>query len=246
MKPLLAAIQFLTIVPVPWTFDERAQRHAVWYFPLVGLLLGGTLAGLDAVLLSVFPVTVTTVLVLVAALAISGALHLDGLADSADAFFSCRPRDRMLEIMRDSRSGPMGVCAVVIVMLLKYTALACLAGDCRRDVLVLMPIAGRSAMVLTMRVLNYARPKGLATPFRASAAHAWAATLFLLGVGWAVASMRGVLCAGLSLTTCLLLALYSYRKVGGYTGDTLGATCELVETATLLVWVAGLSGRQAL
>lgn len=58
--------------------------------------------------------------------------------------------------------------------------------------------------------------------------------------------MRGVLCAGLSLAACLLLALYSYRKVGGYTGDTLGATCELVETATLLVWVAGLSGRQAL
>ena len=74
--------------------------------------------------------------------------------------------------------------------------------------------------------------------------HASAAILFLLGVGWTVASLRGVLYAGLSLAACLLLALYSNRRIGGYTGDTLGAACELVETATLLVWVAGSSGGQ--
>ncbi|MCH7919712.1 MAG: adenosylcobinamide-GDP ribazoletransferase [Planctomycetes bacterium] len=89
-----------------------------------------------------------------------------------------------------------------------------------------------------------ARTHGSASPFRATAVHASAAILFLLGVGWTVASLRGVLYAGLSLAACLLLALYSNRRIGGYTGDTLGAACELVETATLLVWVAGSSGGQ--
>ncbi|MDH3999513.1 MAG: adenosylcobinamide-GDP ribazoletransferase, partial [Desulfuromonadales bacterium] len=168
MRPFFAAISFLTVLPLPqsWCGDERALGRSLVWFPLVGLLIGCVMALLDLALYSLFPgLLVPSALLLIAMIAVSGGLHLDGLADSADAFMSSRPREQMLEIMKDSRCGPMGVIVIVALLLLKFSALASLSGEWRTSTIVLMPLAGRVALVLQTVTMPYARPSGLVSLF---------------------------------------------------------------------------------
>jgi adenosylcobinamide-GDP ribazoletransferase len=144
----------------------------------------------------------------------------------------------MLEIMKDSRSGPMGVAAVVLVMALKITALGSLDGPLRSMALVLAPLAGRSSLVTAMSVLPYARPDGLCTAFHARKRHAFTAAAITVALGGIAAGSAG-LCRGLtSVVAALAVTGYTYRKIGGMTGDTLGASCEIAELAPLLAAAA--------
>jgi len=237
MKPLLAAIQFLTVLPVPRRFrcGEQDLQHSVWWFPLVGLLLGGALAALDGGIGRLLPVLPASAVVVVAMMMVSGGLHMDGLADTADGFLSSRPRNRILEIMKDSRTGPMGVMAVVCVIVLKVTALSAVTCAMRWGVVLLMPLAGRCALVMQMAVLSYARTEGgLASAFGRPRWAAAAAILALAATAWWTARTMGLATTGVVM---LLTWLFSYgcqRKIGGFTGDTLGAACEIAETAVAL------------
>jgi adenosylcobinamide-GDP ribazoletransferase len=242
MKRFFAAIRFLTILPVPdaWSGNEKTLARSVFFFPLVGLVIGLIAAGLDYAFgraLPLLPASALTILVLIG---LSGGLHMDGLADTADGFFSARPRNKMMEIMRDSRIGVMGVLAVVFVVLLKVTLLAVVFTPSRWAVILLMPLAGRAAVVLMMTALPYARPEGgLATLFadsrsRLTCLWSWG-LLFAISV-W-LAPDVGLAGALLALLSTALFAVYNRKKIGGYTGDTLGAACELAETATLLAVV---------
>ncbi len=144
MKPLLAAIRFLTIVPVPgvWGTAEQDLARSVPWFPAIGLLLGGAAAGLAWALSAAPPMLAAAVLVVVL-LSFSGCLHMDGLADTADGFLSSRPRERILEIMKDSHIGAMGVIAIVCLLLVKFAALAALPAGMLWPTVLLMPLAGR-------------------------------------------------------------------------------------------------------
>ena len=176
-----------------------------------------------------------------ALLVLTGGFHLDGLADTADGFMSSRPRERILEIMKDSRTGPMGVAAVASVLLLKVSLLASVTGPFRPVLIVLMPVAGRSAMVMVMAFLPYARPEGgLGSVFMRSRSPLQAlwAFFFLLATGWLAAGLLGVAAGLAAALGTALAALYTYRKIGGITGDTLGATCEIVELIPLLAAAA--------
>ena len=162
VKHFAAAFRFLTIIPLPGRLgtDEDDLKGALPYFSLVGIVLG-LLAGAAAwILCSSFPPLVAAVFLTLILLSFSGALHLDGLADSADGFFSSREREQILEIMRDSRIGVMGVVALVMLLLLKVSALAQLDPKNAVQAAILMPIAGRSALVLMMFLLPYVRPEG--------------------------------------------------------------------------------------
>ena len=163
MKRFLAAIQFLTILPLPRGFSSRRAGAGglLPFFPVVGLGIGAAVAVIDRGLGFFFPAGVTSVLAVILLIAVSGGLHMDGLADTADGFFSSRPRERILEIMRDSRTGPMGVAAIVCVVALKIALIASVAGPARIWVLLLTPVAGRSALLIQMALLPYARPEGL-------------------------------------------------------------------------------------
>jgi len=240
VKPLFAAIQFLTIAPVPASWAGGTERlvRSIPYFPIVGLLIGGFLVAFDWALRIALPgPLISATLVVLAMEAVSGALHLDGLADSADGLLSARTRDRALEIMRDSRAGPMGVAAVTGILLAKVAALAELPCDARWRILVLMPLAGRAALVLKLALLPYARPEGgLATLFKTSTRpwHAvWALSVLTAGgalvLGWA-----GIAGAAAAFAATALFARYCLRRIGGLTGDTLGAACELAELAAAL------------
>jgi len=237
MRAFLSAIQFLTIIPVPLVSCKDDRKKAVWFFPVVGLLIGLIAAYLDSALVFLLPTAVASVLVIIFFIVISGALHLDGLADTADGFFSCRPRERMLEIMRDSRSGPMGIVAVVSVLLLKYSVVFSLADEFRWHALLLMPVAGRSSVVIVMGLLSYLRTDGLGSGFQSSIFHSIWAGVFLLATGYLLSSWPGFLGAGVSVLVTLAFAGYCYRKIQGYTGDTLGAVCEIVEIVPAITWI---------
>jgi len=206
-------------------------------FPVVGLVLGVLAAACAWVFWSFLPGTVAAVLLTTVLLAFSGGLHLDGLADTADGFFSARSRERILEIMRDSRIGAMGVLALVLLLLLKVSSLAVLdRGEAMRAAL-LLPLAGRCAIPVMMALLPYARSEGgLGTVFynRRSRQAGVAAFVFLGVFSWFCFGVDFFL--PLLFFVFILAALTSlcHKIIRGATGDTLGAACELSEAGAAL------------
>jgi adenosylcobinamide-GDP ribazoletransferase len=245
VRSFFAALTFLTPVRVPegWSGGERGLRGAPAFFPIVGALIGGMGAAVTYGIDKVLPSLAASVIVVLFLVACSAGLHMDGLADTADGLFSSRPRERVLEIMRDSHIGTMGVLAVVGVLLLKVALLSSIApgdGSVRWRAVLLAPIAGRCALLVVMSLFPYARADGgLATVFRASGRRAALLTawgiLVLFVAGWLIGQGWGLAVAGATLGLALLLGWYVRRRIGGYTGDTLGATSELCETVALLV-----------
>jgi len=234
IRPLLAAIQFLTVIPFPKSFTggEKELEKCLPFFPVVGLLIGIIIAAFDHVMGFIFPPLPASVMTVIAMTAISGGLHMDGLADTADGFFSARPRERVLEIMRDSRTGVMGVLAVVFVIVLKVSVLISLFPPIRPGIIVLMPLAGRCSFVVMMTALPYVRREGgLATAF--GVGKSWLnvlwASAFLLAAGWLAGHWMGLAASFSALLMAVLFSVYCFRKIGGYTGDTLGAGCEITE-----------------
>lgn len=245
MKSLFAAFRFLTVIPLPGSLGgtEVDLERSVYLFPVVGIILGALLSALDAALAAILPVLPASAILVLVLAALTGGLHLDGLADTADGFMSSRPREQILEIMKDSRTGPMGVTAIASVLIMKILLLASVTGLFRPAMIVLMPVAGRSAMVMIMGVLPYVRPEGglgrLFMRHRSPMRTLWG-ILFVLAAGWAAAGMLGIAAGLASAAGAFLVGFYIHRKIRGLTGDTLGAACEIVETIPLLTAVVGI------
>lgn len=254
MRRLFAALRFLTIVPLPGSFGASGEdlSRCAPMFPVVGIMLGAFCGALAWSLSLISPPLLTAACVVATMLAFSGALHMDGLSDTADGFFSSRPKERILEIMKDSRVGAMGVIAIVCTLMLKFASLASLTGPALWTAAFLAPLAGRCVMVLQMATLPYIRPGGLGSVFdrgsvRLAAVFAAGVLVIvncgiLAGVAWLVSGEKALLSAlvgGLAVSvaavvTALAFSWYCHRKIGGATGDTYGASCELGETATMI------------
>jgi adenosylcobinamide-GDP ribazoletransferase len=238
MKSFLAAIRFLTILPVPgtWGTAEDDLAHSVPWFPAIGLLLGAAAAVVAWSMSLVAPPMLTAAVTVIVLLSFSGCLHLDGLADMADGLLSSRPRERMLEIMKDSRVGAMGVIAIACILLLKFASLASLPAERLWPAVLLMPLAGRCAIVIHRALLPYARPSGLGNIFyrRPASLPAIGAAGILAATAWCVLGYPGFIVAALCVIAALMVSLYVYRKIGGATGDTFGAVCEIVEIVPAL------------
>jgi len=246
----VAALRFLTILPLPGILgtSEEELTKAVPFFPLVGLLLGCLAVPIAWGLSLLLPPLPVAVLLIFLLAVFSGGLHLDGLADSADGFFSARPREQMLEIMHDSTIGPMGVIALVLLLLLNAACLASLSSGLIPAIL-LMPIAGRAAILLLMALLPYARSEGglgslFAPYFNNVTARmtALAGLIFLSGMAWGAAGAQGIFAVFAVLLLTTLFAVFCRRKIGGITGDTLGAACELAEAAVALSFAIKVGG----
>ncbi len=242
MNAFLAALSFLTILPVSrWrTPSERDLASGASYFPVIGMVIGMAAALLYSALTLILPLLPSVVLAVLFLIAASGGLHLDGLADTADGFFSARKRERILEIMRDSRIGTMGVIAVVGAMLCKITLLASTPSDLLWRILLLMPLAGRTAILVQMALLTYARGEtggGSASVFSRSDVRrpALGGAALLLLAGFLAAGWLGLLAGVASLLTAVLFGAYVQKRIAGYTGDTLGAGCEFVEIVPSLI-----------
>ncbi|MDG4598205.1 MAG: adenosylcobinamide-GDP ribazoletransferase [Candidatus Contendobacter sp.] len=239
MRAFALALQLLTRLPVPPSSGPPRPEElglSVLFFPVVGLLIGALLAGLHTVLWLVDP-GVLAALVLAAWVLLTGGLHLDGLADTADAWIGGQGnRDRTLAIMKDPRSGPIAIVAVVLVLLTKFAALqALLAGDARVPLL-LAPVLGRAVILVLLITMPYIHPDGLGAPY---ANHLPRVSCGLLVLLIAVATVAFLEWQGGVLLVALGLGLVGLRhgllaRLGGATGDTLGAACELAETVALL------------
>jgi adenosylcobinamide-GDP ribazoletransferase len=247
MKSLVAALRLLTIAPIPgvWGSAEEDLARSLPWFPIVGLGGGVVAAGLAWAMAWAAPPLISAAVLVVVLAGFSGCLHLDGLADTADGLLSSRPRERKLEIMRDSHIGAMGVIAIVGVWSLKFAALASVMPEQLWAAVLIMPLAGRCAIVVQMAILPYARTTGLASVFyrrpRRLAA-VWAAG-FLAAVAWGLLRLRGLMVWGACVAAALVFSCYVYRRIGGATGDTLGAVCEIVETLPALMLALGPMGQ---
>jgi len=236
MRGLFAAIGFLTRLPLPArAFDGTATPSAqlAWY-PVVGLLIGGLLWCLGW-LLSGAPPLLAASLLLLAWVALTGALHLDGLADSADAWVGgLGDRERTLAIMKDPRSGPIGVTAIVLVLLLKFATLASVPQP--SAMLWLAPLLGRAVLTAAFMCTPYVRSGGIGSGLVGESRSASVLALLLAVM---VASFAGWHGLWTILATALLFACWRWaclRRLGGMTGDTCGALTELVEAAVLVAW----------
>lgn len=242
VRPLVFAWHFLTGIPLsrhdhePTPVDLAGSM--VWY-PLVGLLLGGILAGADILMNGWMSTEVSSAVVIVLLVALTRGLHQDGLADTLDGMAGGGTPAARLAIMRDPRIGAIGATGLCCALMLRYAALVSLPAAVRWPALVCLPAIGRWAMVVGAWKAPYARAEGgLAAPFllHLSARHVLGASLLLGPVlVWAV-GWSGAL-AGLVLGVLLSRSMtaWSCRLLGGVTGDTLGATNEVVEIAFLLL-----------
>jgi len=239
------SFRFLTIVPLSWQAGEDHTRfeRCLGFFPVVGLVIGGICCSLAGFFSLFFPPAVVTVAGMVFLAGISGCMHLDGLADSADGLLSSRPREVMLRIMKDSRSGVMGVLAVCFILLLKFAALTSLNNREMLSALLLMPLIGRTAILFTMARLPYAREEGgLGLLFYSSATRKTALIALILAsifISFFFTAQFLQIFIFVSLWV-LLFAHWCSCKLGGATGDTLGAVCEIAETATALAFTLNL------
>jgi cobalamin 5'-phosphate synthase/cobalamin synthase len=244
MRLLACAFSFLTRLPVaPGSlFDAKTVARSARCFPLVGAVLGAIEAGALWALAPWLPAAAAAVIVVALDAALTGAMHLDGLADTADGFGGGRSREDVLRIMRDHAIGSYGAVAVVLALALKIATTAALAGSVRGSyALVLAPALGRWAAVLLGATQPYARPledHGTGAPTR------WIGRTELT-VGTLTAVVLAGVC-GLRGTAAWLLAAIAtqlwgrrcVRRIGGVTGDTLGVAVIAAECLTLLVFTA--------
>ena len=231
MKNFFTAITFCTRIPVP----ARLQKQGVgflYFLPFVGALIGLICGLLGAFLLEKVEVSIASVLLLIFYYGLTGCLHLDGLADCADAFYGNRSRERILEIMKDPRIGTMGTAAIALSILLKYVVFQELDG-----LLKAMAVAFGLSRVMPLffaGLLDYARREGgVLSGVRLSSKPALITGLMLAAGFCAVMPVPCL--AGLSIG--LLFLLFCRMKINGYTGDCMGAAIEIVENTVLLTLV---------
>ena len=241
MTSILLAFQFLTILPFKVKrFNADALAWAAVFFPIVGLALGLILAGVNYLLVSYGFNDIASNIVLVILLVIlTGGLHLDGLSDTSDALFSGKPKDEMLAIMRDSHVGVMGVLAIISVLLLKVAFLSAIAPELKSKALILMCVLSRWSMPLSIYSLPYARQNGKAKSFM-DGMNIWiflTASLIALVITYFLLGVLGISILGATAAAAYFTGLYIKGKVGGITGDTIGAVSELSEVVILIGFI---------
>jgi len=241
MLPFWIALQFLSSLPVrlPGMPEPEQLGRSLLFYPLVGLLFGALLCLFDALLASA-PVLLHAALLLAAWVLLSGGLHLDGLADSADAWLGgFGDRERTLLIMKDPRSGPIAVITLALVLLLKWTALVALIEQGHALALLIVPMLGRGALLGLFLTTPYVRAGGLGQALADHLPRRWGWQVLSAGalgcvlvMGWA-----GVWALAVAALVFIGLRQTMLRRLQGCTGDTAGALLELVEMAVLVALV---------
>ena len=232
------AAAFLTILPVgPVAAAAPADVAASFgWFPLVGFVIGLALCAMDWLLTPLFGHPLRALLLVLILTALTGALHLDGVADTADALGAGRNRERALQILRDSRIGSFGAIALFFVLVLKIIAIAGSGGSQRYAMLYIAPGLGRWAMVALASGLNYLRPEGAGAAMlsRDRRRNLRVATVTAVVALAPLVMMHALRACVIAAALTLALRAFYRRWLGGVTGDLIGAAGELVETAVLI------------
>jgi adenosylcobinamide-GDP ribazoletransferase len=235
LNEFLVALQFLTIIRLreALPFDETTLGRAGGFFPIVGLLLGLLVWGMDSLLLCVIPSSFVNVFLIATLVGLSRGFHLDGLADSADGLLGSAERQRSLAIMKDSRIGTFGTLALLGIVMLKLRALDLLSGAERVHALLLGPMFGRWACVVMAYAAPPAREEGLGALFARGVQERdiLLASVFAFMGSFLIVGFLNILLVVLLAGVTLATTRYCHHRLGGVTGDTMGAIGEVVETA---------------
>ena len=242
MKPFWLSFSMLTILPIPVKLYDGVKNtsSSTLFFPIIGLFIGALIAVIGYYLHPYLPSWPLAVLCTILLAAVSGAFHLDGLADCADGFFSSRPKDRILEIMKDSQIGVMGTLTLIFTIVFKITLLEGLSSDHMlfTTSLFAAPLLGRCSINFFMYFCKPISDSGLGSSFWNSSIisvfSALTCSLTLLGF---VYYKQTLLIIAAVIMMNIIFAAYCKKKINGGSGDTLGATCELAETLTLFVFL---------
>ena len=242
VNAFIISLQFLTRIPVPVKvgYTEENVARSLLFYPLVGVVVGGVLV-IGSMLLPENYEMLVAALVLTLWVLITGGLHLDGLADSADAWVGSHgDRLRALDIMKDPQSGPIAVVVLMLTLLIKFGAIYHLLFLIDTWVLILAPVLSRATPLFLFLSTPYVREQGLGSAMTELLPRKAAGSVLLL-VGIVVVLLMGVINGIILLVVSLLItSLLRYvmlKQIGGMTGDTLGATIEITEAMILCVLV---------
>lgn len=241
LNDFLLMLQFLTRIPINKSLNceyEDFKRGAL-FLPIIGGIIGGIQWAIYYLLIKALPLNIVTVIVILAGILLTGGLHVDGLGDTCDGFYAFKGKDRIIEIMKDSRIGTYACIAIVMDLLLKFLAYENMI---QRNPLIIIaiPIASRASIVLLSLIGKPAKSTGSGNLFIGNMniiysiiAFLSSGVLCLLLIGF---KETVLLCAVIILIT-LLFNKYCNGKIGGITGDILGANNELVEIISMLVLI---------
>ncbi|MCH7339898.1 adenosylcobinamide-GDP ribazoletransferase [Acinetobacter higginsii] len=237
MTPFWIALQFLTVLPIELKTMPSAKQNAqaMLFYPLVGLLLGLILFA-SAMLLAKLPIILSAAVILVLWIWLTGGLHLDGLADTADAWVGgFGDPERTLKIMKDPACGPIGVLSLVVVCLLKFVTLYVLLEQRMAAFLIVLPMLGRSVPLFLFLSTPYVRAQGLGrsmTDFM-SKKQLWMVFVITIAL-LCMFKWLGLIALLVFLVLLFYMRSLFIKRIGGITGDTIGAAIELAETGVLL------------
>lgn len=237
IKGLILAMQFLTRLPIniPIDFNEENIRKGTFYYPFIGALLG-ILSSIPYYFLAPYSRDIAGFLTVMTMIILTGGLHLDGLSDTADGFFSNRDREKTLEIMKDSRIGAFGVLSLILIILFKFTLIS--------NIGINLPVAlilsmGNSRLITLLQIAfkKSARPGGLGDMFHKSKPKKYIITGIILYIILIILlDIRYLIPLIGSLLVGEFISLYTYKKIDGFTGDVYGATIEITEAISLLIF----------
>ena len=240
LKTLALALHFLTRIPTPFEIDYSPERlnAASRYSPIVGAIIGTVAALAFGIANLALPTTIAVIIATAATALLTGAFHEDGLADTFDGISGAHDRNRALEIMHDSRIGTFGALALILVITLKIAALSSLSDTTTIiTALIAAQTISRTSIVIVQATSTYARETGIASPqdqpFKPK--NAIIATLTALitiaALALILSPTAALLATAGAITGHSLIRLYFQPRLGGHTGDTLGATQQITELA---------------
>jgi len=235
----LAALRFLTIIPLPGRreLSPKEVGGSIAYFPAVGAIIGLILALLNWLLSLVLPPALVNILLVVSLVIVSGGLHLDGFVDTCDGMVGHKTAAQRWRVMKDSRAGAFGIIGVCCLLLVKYVSLNSVPANWLTPTLVLMPTVSRWAMVYAVFAYPYAKPSGLGKVFKQKAdfSRFLVATVIALPIAVIPAQLSGLIIMFGVWIIVMAVAFYLKGRFGGLTGDTYGAINELAEVLVLIL-----------
>ncbi|MDI6781940.1 MAG: adenosylcobinamide-GDP ribazoletransferase [bacterium] len=244
MHNFIIALQFLTRLTINPNIEVNEKRlgESIIFFPVIGCILGCILiiSGLFlSKILLLSPLTVNLLIIIILIWLTCG-LHLDGLADTIDGLSGAREKERILFIMRGSCVGVMGALSLICLLAMKVCFMGEIQPEFKNQTLLLMPLMGRWGIVIACCLSPYAREDGKAKPFIAQAGikELLLSTIFTVGLTFALIGWKGMLLTFLIPLFVLIWIKHLMVKIGGVTGDTLGACCECSEVLVLICMIA--------
>lgn len=229
-------------VRLPRVIPQGAFPASVALFPIVGAAIGASVSVIDTLASRVLPAFVVAALDMIVLIVVSGALHVDGLADTADGLLGDLPREKRLEVMRDPTVGTFGVLAIVLILLIQYGSLISLGPGIRVGALFVAAVLSRWTMSVLLRLFPYARESGIGSPFRngLSWTHVVVSTVLAGALSFSVLGTTGVALMVAAAIPALLTGRLAQVRIGGCTGDTYGAGGELAFAAVLATIVGAV------